>query len=241
MTAGNTDSTGTVNDLEQMSIQFLRQTAESDQDATVTEELRRVDPERVLERLGETDPCKAFWLNVYNAGIQVLLTNRNESHGEEGYFDEPIEIALTELSLNDIEHGILRNGDPSGLGYEPTGPERFLTAAGPGETDPRIHFALNCGAKSCPPIRCYTAADIDRQLDVATESYVAGSIDYDPTGSVVRLPELFGWFSDDFGGEDGVVSFLQSYGAVPDAATPQVEYTAWDWTTVPENFHGDHP
>ena len=36
------------------------------------------------------------------------------------------------------------------------------------EVEPRIHFALNCGAKSCPPIKTFTASDVDNELKLAT-------------------------------------------------------------------------
>jgi hypothetical protein len=62
-------------------------------------------------------------------------------------------------SLDDIEHGVLRanRGHPAAGGRPQFGPEdprrRGLVVQ---ELDPRIHFALNCGARSCPPIRVYT-------------------------------------------------------------------------------------
>merc|ERR1712020_23232 len=38
--------------------------------------------------------------------------------------------------------------------------------------DPRIHFALNCGAKSCPPIKTFTGDEVEEQLEVATQAYL---------------------------------------------------------------------
>ena len=41
--------------------------------------------------------------------------------------------------------------------------------------DKRIHFALVCGAKSCPPIRVYTAEDLDEGLDAAASAFCEGA------------------------------------------------------------------
>ena len=40
------------------------------------------------------------------------------------------------------------------------------------ELDPRIHFTLNCGATSCPPIRVYSAPNLDSQLNRAAASFL---------------------------------------------------------------------
>ena len=40
------------------------------------------------------------------------------------------------------------------------------------ESDYRIHFALNCGAKSCPAIRIYSAKDLDRELELNTKAFL---------------------------------------------------------------------
>lgn len=62
-------------------------------------------------------------------------------------------------SLNDIENGILRaNRKPIGSLRKPfpKGDPRLLVALP--NPEPKVHFALVCGAKSCPPIKTYSAA-----------------------------------------------------------------------------------
>ncbi|GMI39841.1 hypothetical protein TeGR_g12793 [Tetraparma gracilis] len=50
------------------------------------------------------------------------------------------------LSLDDVEHGLLRS-EP---GRFPPGDAREGLRV---QLDKRVHFALNCGASSCPPVR----------------------------------------------------------------------------------------
>ena len=77
-------------------------------------------------------------------------------------------------SLNDMENGILRNNRRSmgTLYMRPFSSDdpRLELAIEP--VDPRIHFALNCGAKSCPPIKTFSALEIDDQLDLATKAFL---------------------------------------------------------------------
>jgi hypothetical protein len=74
--------------------------------------------------------------------------------------------------------------------------------------DARIHFALNCASRSCPPIGVYDAADLDAQLDLATRNFVAAEVTVDPARSAVRLSSIFRWYQGDFGGRRGVIAFL---------------------------------
>ncbi|MBL0267571.1 MAG: DUF547 domain-containing protein [Chitinophagaceae bacterium] len=55
-------------------------------------------------------------------------------------------------------------------------------------------FALNCGAKSCPPIAYYKADQLDRQLEIATRNYFETEVTYDSLTNRVMLPVLFSWF-----------------------------------------------
>ena len=44
------------------------------------------------------------------------------------------------------------------------------------EPEPRIHFALNCGAKSCPPVKVFTGKGVEEELDVVTGAFVEGAV-----------------------------------------------------------------
>merc|ERR1711936_701797 len=77
-------------------------------------------------------------------------------------------------SLNEIENGILRANRSSmaTLYRKPfsKGDPRLEMALP--KAEPRIHFALNCGAKSCPPIKTFSGAEVINQLDVATGAFL---------------------------------------------------------------------
>ena len=185
----------------------------------------------------------AFWINCYNAGTQLLLNDRPGRYESPlrmvRFFLTPaITVAGTDLSLDRIENGLLRGGRSKyGLGYLP----KFLVTSFEHryrlpDCDPRIHFALNCGAESCPPIRAYDSGRIDDQLDLATRSYLDSTVAYDPDAGTVALPRVFLWFRGDFGGRSGIYTFLRRYDAVPEGVSPTISYRAWDWSKATGKF-----
>jgi hypothetical protein len=96
--------------------------------------------------------------------------------------------------------------------------------------DARIHFALNCGAASCPPIRAYTPNDIDAQLDLATRAYLQQECRYDPERNRIGLPRLLLWFRGDFGGRSGILAMLRRYAIIGPSDAPRFSYLPYDWT-----------
>ena len=102
-----------------------------------------------------------------------------------------------------MEHGVLRanKGHPaSGEPEFPASDPRLSVSLS--VVDPRIHFALNCGARSCPPIRVYTEERIEAQLDLAATSFLSQEVTVEKkeTGSFeVNVSKLFLWYGSDFG------------------------------------------
>jgi len=209
------------------------------------------DPEALLcslSELSEADlaPVRsdratalAFWLNCYNAGTERLLAERPELYESRWrFFRAPaLSVADHPLGLDTIEHGILRGSRSKyGLGYLPRLlPDSFEHRYRLAAVDPRIHFALNCGAASCPAIRAYEPAAVDDQLDTATRAYLDGTVEYDPDAGVVRVPRVFRWFPGDFGGRSGVRDFLRRYDKLPDESVT-VDYLDWDWSREAPTF-----
>jgi hypothetical protein len=185
----------------------------------------------------------AFWLNCYNAGTQLLFQKRPELYESPlrfvRFFRAPaITVGGTSLSLDLIENGLLRGGRSKyGLGYLPkiyvTAFERRYRL---NECDPRIHFALNCGAESCPAIRAYDPDRIDEQLEKATRGYLDSTVEYDPDADRVRVPRVFLWFRGDFGGGSEIREFLRRYDAIPKDAVPNLRYRSWDWSKAAGKF-----
>jgi hypothetical protein len=75
----------------------------------------------------------------------------------------------------------------------------------------RIHFALNCASRSCPPIRAYLPEKIEGQLDLATRSFIAEDIELLPHRMELRISSIFKWFASDFGGRRGTLNFLLAH------------------------------
>ncbi|MEZ3143140.1 DUF547 domain-containing protein [Halobaculum sp. MBLA0143] len=212
--------------------------------------VRRDEPtdeaERRLAALSESalsalsvDARTAFWLNVYNAATQTLFADRGELYERSRwrfFRADAVRVAGATLSLDDVEHGLLRAKSKYGLGYVPrllaSGFERRHALP---EPDPRVHFALNCGAASCPPIAAYSR-DVDAELDLAAAGYLEATVDHDPEANVVRVPALCRWFRGDFGGPAGVRELLARYDLIDEAATPTVRYLEWDWSRTPPAF-----
>lgn len=192
------------------------------------------------ERLGSDGARNALWINVYNAVAQAVLAVCPEQWAARNRFFsmELVTVAGRDLSLDAIEHGLLRRSHPKwGLGYvaDPF-PSNFEETFRVDERDPRIHFALNCGAAACPPIRSYSREGIDEELDVATASYLGQEVEYDPDAGVVELPRLLLWFRGDFGGSRGIRRLLRRYDCIPHGAEPSFSYRSYDWSLDRGNF-----
>ena len=105
--------------------------------------------------------------------------------------------------MDDIEHGILRRSKVKwSFGYfNKLFPSAFEKKHRVDTLDYRIHFSLNCGATSCPPIAFYKPEQLDKQLEVATKVYLSGEAAYNEADNTVALPALMGWFRGVFGGK----------------------------------------
>ncbi len=177
---------------------------------------------------------KACWINLYNAWTILQLRKQPDMYTRRQAFfaRRSLRIGGQLLSLNDIEHGILRRGAIWwGLGYL-RNPflNRRLALLSVHTVDARIHFALNCGAASCPPIRAYTPNDIDAQLDLATRAYLQQECRYDPERNRIGLPRLLLWFRGDFGGRSGILAMLRRYAIIGPSDAPRFSYLPYDWT-----------
>lgn len=160
--------------------------------------------------LNNDENKKAFWINIYNAFFQILRLAKNLKKPEI-YKEKHIVIAGRYLSLDDIEHGILRRFQYKyALGYLPDifAPD-FIKKMAVEIVDYRIHFALNCGAKSCPPIAFYSSAKVNEQLDLATISFLELETELDKENKKVFVTSLFKWYLKDFGGMEGVKEIVE--------------------------------
>lgn len=87
-------------------------------------------------------------------------------------------------------------------------PRSKLTIAA---VDPRVHFALNCASKSCPPISAYSGEHLDEQLDVAAGNFLDQEVRLEKEKGRIFVTSLLKWYQADFGGKTGVYAFLREY------------------------------
>ncbi|MCU0426569.1 MAG: DUF547 domain-containing protein [Candidatus Kapabacteria bacterium] len=199
-----------------------------------------------LDHLSKTDPKTlsgkdelAFWLNVYNAfTLKVMcdhyplksITDLNSPGGAGGLviatvlkstiWDKPlVEIHGKKYSLNGVENDIIR---PKG--------------------DPRVHFAMVCAAKSCPPLRneAYEPAKLNEQLEDQGRDFLAQNKknNFDFSKKSCNISNIFNWFKGDF--EKTGKSVLQYIARflpkeqgdmlLANANTFSVNYTEYDWS-----------
>lgn len=187
----------------------------------------------------KTDAQKlTFWINVYNATTQYQLKKSPEKfkNRSEFYSSKLIVVAKQNLSLDDIEHGILRkNKNKYSLGYFMRfGSSKFVRKSKVKKLDYRIHFALNCGAKSCPPIHVFKETEINKQLEDCTQSYLTAECEL--KNDTLSLPRLFQWFRGDFGGVNGRYRILVKYGVIQKMATPKIIFKDYNWDLQLENY-----
>ena len=196
----------------------------------------------VLYRELQTDVSKkAFWINIYNVFAQLQMQQNAELYNDKISFfkSKNFIVAGHRLSLDDIEHRMLRRSEPAFLPefIRPFFMSGYMRRLSLSRIDPRMHFALNCNAHSCPPIIFYEPLKIDEQLDKATLNYLATSVIYDTKTNVVQLPELFSWFPDDFGKRRGIIELLRRFNIIGHDVEPIFTYTPWNWTPEPGRFN----
>jgi predicted acetyltransferase len=203
-------------------------------------ELAGIPEGKLKDHLNTENKAKAFWINIYNTYVQYLLKANSELFNDRNalFKDEVITLAGEKLSLDDIEHGIIRHSkNKYSMGYVgkvfvSDFEKRFRLD----KVDYRIHFALNCGAKSCPPVALYKAERLDDQLNRSTSLYLNQVSKYDVKENVVSAPALCSWFKADFGGEAGVLKMMKEFDIVPEDKDPDVEYLDYDWTLFLSNY-----
>lgn len=157
---------------------------------------------------------KAFFLNVYNSlmihAITVMSKPRTMFERVSLYNTAAYDIGGRPYSLNMIEHGVLRSNRPGNgpFAQVPFAENDARKLCVLPSVDPRIHFALNCGARSCPAVRFYEAESLDRTLDSATHVYLQ-EMEVDAEKRVITLPKLLQWYKSDFSADGEVDSLIK--------------------------------
>lgn len=169
-----------------------------------------------VESFGRSEQL-AFYINLYNATMVAAILERQSdaystSDDEFGVFDEKlVRLGDRRVSLNHLEHEIVR--------------KTFK--------EPRIHVALVCGARSCPPLlpRAYRAKDLDEVLEANMRAFITGGTRNAIDGEKLELSKLFEWYADDFGGAAAVPDYVQRYApAGVEVKGKPVSFLDYSWT-----------
>lgn len=164
----------------------------------------------------------AYWINAYNAfTVQLILDNHpigsikdlgskiKIPFVSDAWTIKFITIGGKKMDLNNIEHGIIR--------------KKF--------DEPRIHFALVCAAKSCPPLRneAFVAERLDAQLDDQGRDFINDKTKNNVAKDKAQLSKILSWYGGDFTKKMPLVEWVNKYSTVKiDKATP-ISYLDYDW------------
>jgi len=155
----------------------------------------------------------AFWINAYNAlTIDLILKHyplKSIKDIKDPWDQKLWEFDNTYLSLNDIEHNILRKMN-----------------------EPRIHFAIVCASESCPKLQntAFTDENLEEQLTKATQEFLADTSKNEISENEIKLSKIFRWFKKDFEQDGSLIDFLNKYTAIEisDKAKKSFKDYSWD-------------
>lgn len=183
--------------------------------------LSSIDPGRLSRNEGH-----AFWINLYNAKtLEVVIDHypvasiKDIRLGGGGLFKtgpwskKIIAIGGVELSLDDIEHEIVR---------------AFFK-------DPMSHYGLNCASYSCPNLaaRAYTGENVDALLAENARNYVNHRRGITVLDGMITASKIYSWYADDFGGKSALKAHWKSLASTDLAQridNASVGSFAYDWS-----------
>ncbi|MCA1734035.1 MAG: DUF547 domain-containing protein, partial [Acidobacteria bacterium] len=175
------------------------------------------------------DEQLAYWINLYNVNVVGIVVDRYPIRSIRDlstdlivrlnvFKKDLVPLAGSMISLDHIEHRIIR--------------KEFR--------DARIHFAVNCAAASCPPLRkeAYRGARLHEQLDEQVRRFASGDgvrIEQRRGRTVLTTTKIMKWFDEDFEPAGGQASFLFPFlppakkALIPREGRVTIEYDDYDW------------
>jgi hypothetical protein len=157
----------------------------------------------------------AYWINMYNAFTisSVLekypINSIMDLEGGKVWDKKKIIVGGKSLTLNIIEKEKLL--------------KRFK--------EPRVHFAVNCGAFSCPPLmnKAWTEDNVQRYLSKRAKDFINDSQYNTLSEKSIDVSQIFNWYAGDFGGSEKVLAFIQKYSDTEINTTAKVKFKEYDW------------
>lgn len=180
----------------------------------VVEAVSQVKPERL-----SLEERKAFLINAYNAWVLKGILDKYPIKSVRdiapvfGFFTQNrIIISGEKVSLNHLEKQLIF--------------KQFK--------DPRLHFVINCGSVSCPPLQkeVFTALEIERQLNRATQLFLNDSqeaVQIDSAQKKILVSALFDWYAEDFKAAGGVEKFINSFRSNPLPNGSKISFIRYNW------------
>lgn len=155
----------------------------------------------------------AYYINAYNAfTVELIIENyplKSIKDLRRPWKRKFIPIGDEMLSLDDIEHGILRNMN-----------------------EPRIHFAVNCASVSCPKLynKAFTANQLERQLDKLTREFINSS-ENKISKNQLQLSKIFQWYEKDYlvNGIRSLAHYVSQYTDIKINPNARVSFLYYDW------------
>ncbi|WP_081483224.1 DUF547 domain-containing protein, partial [Aquimarina agarilytica] len=167
---------------------------------------------KTLKTTWTTNQKLAYWINAYNAFTLKLILDHYPVNsitaiaGGKPWDKKWIALNGKMYSLNQIENDIIR----------------------PQFKEPRIHFAVNCAAKSCPKLGnfAYTASNLNAKLTSQTKAFINSNLNQ-ISATHLKISKIFEWYKSDFG---DLVPFIKKYSTVVINDNATVEYNEYDWS-----------
>ena len=158
----------------------------------------------------------AFYINAYNAWIlHEALAKYPTKSVKDALFTfftgRRLTVAGQQTSFNALEKDTIRS--------------KF--------GEPRVHFALNCASRSCPPLNreAFAGDKLDSQFEKLAKGYVNSDrgVKYSAETKTADLSKIFDWYKDDFKAEGGALAFINKRRSSQIPADAKITYQEYDW------------
>jgi len=160
----------------------------------------------------EREKTMAYWINAYNAFTVKLIVDNyplssiTDLEGGKPWSKRWIKLGDQTYSLDQIEKEILLKK------YK----------------DARIHFAVNCAAKSCPALlnQAWTAANLESNFERQTKKFINNSQFNEISPKSAKVSQLFDWYAADFG---DVRTFINKYSNTQLKSNAEIDFMEYNW------------
>lgn len=158
----------------------------------------------------------AFYINAYNAWILHEALGKYPTKSVKDvtfsfFTGKRIKVAGGETSFNALEKETIRS--------------KFA--------EPRVHFALNCASRSCPPLNPepFRADKLDAQFEKLAKAFVNSDrgVRVSADNKSAELSKIFDWYKDDFKADGGPMQFINKHRTAPLPGDIKVSYGSYDW------------